>query len=156
MANYMDDLRELIGTRPVIACGANVVIMDKDNRILLHHRQDNDMWGLPGGMMELGESLEENAIREVKEETGLECNELRLFNVYSGKELYYQYPDGNEVYNVTVTYICKRYSGIIEVDLSEGKEVKYFAVDEIPNQISPPVKIIIEDYKKRFNELIKL
>ncbi|MCT4598120.1 MAG: NUDIX hydrolase [Vallitalea sp.] len=156
MANYLQDLRELVGTRPLIACGANVIIMDKHNKILLHHRQDNDMWGLPGGMMELGETLEENAIREVQEETGIECLELTLFNVYSGEELYYKYPDGNEVYNVTVTYVCKKYKGIIEVDKTEGKEVKYFGINEIPSTISPPVMRIIKEYKLKYNDLIKL
>lgn len=82
--------------------------------------------------------------------------ELTLFNVYSGEELYYKYPDGNEVYNVTVTYVCKKYKGIIEVDLTEGKEVRYFNINEIPSKISPTVRGIIKEYKQRYDELIKL
>lgn len=123
---YIDDLRKSVGTDPLIACGANVILLDKEGRIMLHRRRDNNSWGLPGGMMELGESAQENAIREVKEETGLICDELSLFNVYSGKDQYYCYPDGNQVYNVTITFISSSYSGDIDVDLSEGYEVEFF------------------------------
>jgi 8-oxo-dGTP pyrophosphatase MutT (NUDIX family) len=111
LGDYIGDLRKLIGTTPIIMCGANVILLNEKDEILLHHRVDKDWWGLPGGAMELGESLEEAASREVFEEVGLTCRNMKLFNVYSGKELYYKYPDGNEVYNVTATYICKDYTG---------------------------------------------
>lgn len=143
---YIEELRKYVGTNPVIACGANVILIDEDEKILLHLRKDNNSWGLPGGMMELGESTEENAIREVYEETGLTCHSLELFNIYSGKKLYYKYPDGNEVYNVTVTYLCRNYSGEIKVDLSEGYEVKYFAVNDIPDRLSGPIVPILNEY----------
>lgn len=153
MGDYIGDLRKLIGTRPMIMCGANVILLNEQNRILLHHRIDRDWWGLPGGAMELGESLEETAIREVFEEVGLTCKNLKLFNIYSGAELYYKYPDGNEVYNVTATYLCKEYSGKLIVDLHEGCEAKFFALDKIPQNLSSPIKGIIKEFLSRYNEL---
>lgn len=146
MSDYIGELRKLIGTLPIIMCGANVIILNRENQILMHHRLDNDSWGLPGGAMELGETLEEAARREVREEVGLICRKLTLYNVYSGSQLYYKYPDGNEVYNVTATYICKDFIGEIQVDYREGKAAKFFSFNEIPEKISPPVKIIIEDF----------
>lgn len=145
MSDYIGKLRKLIGTRPIIMCGANVIILDSSDRILLHHRVDNDTWGLPGGAMEIGESLEETAMREANEEVGLMCKNLKIFNIYSGDKLYYKYPDGNEAYNVTATYICKDFSGQIVVDKNEGKDARFFMVNDIPEKISPPVRIIIED-----------
>jgi len=139
---------------PIIMCGANVIILDKENRVLMHHRRDNDSWGLPGGAMELGEKLEETAIREAVEEVGLRCSNLKLFNVYSGTELSYKYPDGNEVYNVTVTYVCRDFSGRIEVDKGEGRDAKFFSISEIPQNTSPPVRIIVEDFVAKYDEII--
>lgn len=156
MKGYIDELRESVGTRPLIVCGANVIIMDDNHRILMHHRRDNDRWGLPGGMMELKESLEENAVREVFEETGITCLELKLFNIYSGEGLYYKYPDGNEVYYVTTTFVCKKFIGEVVLDLDEGKAVKFFSVKDIPSRLSPPIAMIIEEFKNRYDELVAM
>jgi len=134
-------------------CGANVILINEDNQILLHHRIDRDWWGLPGGAMELGESLEETACREVYEEVRLTCGKMKLFNIYSGKELYYKYPDGNEVYNVTATYICKNYSGEIVVDLTEGRDAQFFSLNNIPSNLSSTIKGIIEEFILRYQEL---
>lgn len=151
---YIESLRRYVGTKPLIACGANIILLDDKNKIMLHRRKDNNSWGLPGGMMELGESLEENAIREVQEETGLRCSDLKLFNIYSGLDQYYKYPDGNEVYNVTATYICTKYEGIIDVDLNEGYEVKFFNIDELPKKLSPTIVPILEEFVSRKKEFL--
>ena len=153
MGDYIGELRKLIGTRPIIMCGANVILLDKFNRILLHHRIDKDCWGLPGGAMELGESLEETAKRETLEEIGLTCKDLKLFNIYSGPDLYYRYPDGNEVYNVTASFLCKNYYGEIAVDLHEGRDAGFFALDNIPENLSSPIRVIIKEFLSRFDEL---
>ncbi|MBE6082655.1 MAG: NUDIX domain-containing protein [Tissierellaceae bacterium] len=150
MTDYIGDLRKLIGTRPIIMCGANVILLNDQGQILLHHRIDRDWWGLPGGAMELGESFEQTAKREVLEEVGLICRDLKLFNVYSGEKLYYKYPDGNEVYNVTVTYICKDFSGEIVVDPSEGRDARFFPLDKIPSNLSSPIEGIVEEFLSKY------
>jgi len=84
------ELRKFVGTRPLIMPGANVIIIDKQGRVLLHHRSDMDLWGLPGGFCELGETVEETASREVFEEVGLRCKSLKLFNIdFSVKTLFF-------------------------------------------------------------------
>ncbi len=144
--DYIGDLRKLIGTRPIIMVGANVILINEKGEMLLHHRRDMDSWGLPGGAMELGESLEENARREVYEEVGLTCGKLELFNVYSGADLYHKYPDGNEVYNVTTTYLCRDYFGEMNVDMNEGRDAKFFPIDALPHNLSGPVAKSIHEY----------
>ena len=144
--DYVGNLRKYIGTQPIIMCGANIILENESGQILLHHRTDRDWWGLPGGAMELGESLEETAIREMLEEVNLRCQNLRLFNIYSGEELYYKYPDGNEVYNVTATYLCNDYSGEIIVEKTEGRDAKFFNLDSIPANLSSTIKGIIDEY----------
>lgn len=144
--DYIKDLRKLIGPQPIIMCGANVILVNNREQILMHHRTDHDVWGLPGGAMELNETLEDAAKREVYEEINLKCHSLKLFNLYSGPDFYHKYPDGNEVFNVTATYICRSYEGDIIVEETEGRDAKFFDLDQLPDNISGPVQPIITDY----------
>jgi 8-oxo-dGTP pyrophosphatase MutT (NUDIX family) len=153
MTGYASELRKLVGTRPLILCSANGILLDAEGRLLLVHRTDNDMWGLPGGAVELGETLEDAAVREVHEEVGLTCHRLKLFGVYSGPELYYRYPNGDEVHNVAVSFLCRDFSGTIEVDNVEVKEASFFSLDGLPSEISPVDRFIIEDIVRRYDEI---
>ncbi|WP_055109051.1 NUDIX hydrolase [Paenibacillus ihumii] len=143
---YIMELRKLVGSRPLIMAGASVILIDKSDRILLQLRKDNNCWGLAGGSLEMGETLEEVAKRELQEETGLIANNLKLFNIFSGKEFYYKYPHGDEVYNVITTYICTDYLGELKIDNNEVKDLRFFSVDEIPTNISPPDLPIIKEF----------
>ena len=154
MSDYVSEMRKLIGTRPLLLCGPAVILLDREKRVLLHHRTDNDAWGLPGGMIELGERLEDAAVREVQEEVGLTCHSLEFFGVYSGPELYYRYPRGDEVQNVTVAYVCRDFSGTIRVDETEGTEAAFFAIEEVPAAISPPIRVVIDDLRRRLDEIV--
>lgn len=147
---YIKELREIVGTRPIIMAGACVILLDSDNQLLLQQRTDNGLWGLPGGSMEPGEEMKEVAVRELFEETGLEACELEMFDVFSGQELYYQYPHGDEVFNVAVVYICKEYGGVMKGDEEEVQDIRFFKLNEIPNEISPPDLPII---RKFLNEI---
>jgi 8-oxo-dGTP pyrophosphatase MutT (NUDIX family) len=70
MAEYIKEIRELIGNRPLILVGSTIIVMNEKKEILFQHRSDTKEWGLPGGAMEIGESLEQTAERELFEETG--------------------------------------------------------------------------------------
>ena len=73
---------------------ASAIVVDDDGRILLHRRQDNEMWALPGGKMELGESLADCARREVKEETGFDVDIVGLVGTYTDPKHVFEYDDG--------------------------------------------------------------
>ena len=144
--SYVSELRALVGHRPLIVVGAAVLIFDKQNRLLLQHRRDNQQWGLIGGSMEIGESLEENAIREAFEETGLNLDELNWFGLFSGQELIYQYPHGDIIVNVVAVYISRQFTGKLKTNTAEGYEVRFFDLNQLPSNISPPDRPIIEKY----------
>lgn len=129
---------------------AGVIILDEKNRVLLQLRTDNNKWCIPGGCMELGETAEETAKREVLEETNLVVEDLSLFNVYSGEEQHWTYPDGNEVYFINIAYITNRFKGFMKVDGVESKELKFFEVENLPKEITPSNKPILSDVKSRF------
>ncbi|WP_445668809.1 NUDIX domain-containing protein [Lysinibacillus sp. FSL W8-0953] len=71
MSDYVIKLRQLVGTMPVILVGSTVIVLNQTRKVLLQFRADIEMWGLPGGAMEPGETLEETAKRKLYEETGL-------------------------------------------------------------------------------------
>ena len=80
---YVMELRKFIGSRPVIVAGAGVILVNEKNEILLQKRADNGFWDYPAGSMELGESFEECARREVYEETGLVCVGVLIKGLFS-------------------------------------------------------------------------
>ncbi|WP_088012773.1 NUDIX hydrolase [Gottfriedia acidiceleris] len=151
---YIMDLRKVVGSRPILMPGANVILLDSQKRVLLQLRKDNNTWGLPGGSLELGENLEEVAKRELKEETGITALNLKFFNIFSGKEFYYKYPHGDEVYNVISTYICTEYTGELEKEESEVLELCFFSFNDLPSKINPSELPIINSFKDSnyFNE----
>ncbi len=145
--DYLLELRKLVGHRPLLMVGAAVLILDEQNRLLLMKRSDSGCWGPPGGAVELGEVVEMAARREVREETGLELSELSLFGVFSGPELFYVYPNGDEVYNVTIIYLARFEGGDIRLN-GEHTGWCWFAPADIPENISPPIKPVIEQFKR--------
>ena len=96
--------------------------------------------------MEIGESLEETAKREALEETGLTLNELNWFDLFSGAELIYELPHGDVVVNVVAVYTSRKYEGQLMVDPTEGSELRFFRLDELPKDINPPDKPVIKKF----------
>ena len=94
--------------------------------------------------MELGETTEETARRELLEETSLEVGELILFGVFSGKELYYRYPSGEEVYNVSIVYLTHDIHGTVKLFDGEHYDFQYFNLTELPENISLPIRPILK------------
>lgn len=139
--NYIQSLRSIIGTRPIIAPGSAIIVMNAQNEILLQLRSDTNDWGVPGGGLELGDSFEEAAARELYEETGLTAARLNIINVVSGKEFYFQYPHGDEVYNATVIFKAEGVSGVFRTD-EESLELAYFPLDALPQLNSISQKIL--------------
>ncbi len=146
--NYVKELRELVGNRPLILPGAVVIILNGQNELLLQHRTDGG-WGLPGGLMELGESLEETARREVKEETGLIIGELELLGVFSGEDYFLKVANGDELYSVTAVYVTRDIQGDIEVDLTESIEVEYFQFEGLPDGLLSSDRRYMEPFFKK-------
>ena len=148
---YVQEIRLLVGHRPLIIPGAAVLIVDQHDNLLLQRRKDNQQWGLIGGSMEVGESLEETARRETFEETGLELGELEWFGLFSGKELIYKCPNQDIVVNVVAAYIVRQFRGELKVDADEAYEIRFFQLAGLPQNLSPPDRPVINQYLRGFD-----
>jgi len=131
---YLGRLRECVGHDLLLAPAAAACIRDEEGRILLLRRSDGDnLWGFPGGAVEPGEGAAEAAVREVREEIGLEVEPTALIGVYTGPEYAFAYPDGNQVQPVTIFFECRIVGGEIRPDLEEILGARYFGPqDELP------------------------
>ena len=146
MSNYIMDLRKVVGHAPLLQCAGSVIIENEKGEILLGKRTDNQKWGYAGGSIELNETVEECAKRELFEETGLIADELEFFMVNSGPEVHYIYPNGDEVYNVEIIYLCRKYHGTLKRQEEEVEELCFFALADIPAEISDPIAPVVRKY----------
>jgi len=145
--SYIQELRKLVGSRPIIMIGTGVVLL-QENQVLLQRRKDNGLWGIPGGSLELGETLEEAACREVLEEVGLEIyGALHLFNIYSGKQQFYQYPNGDQIYDVCVVYWTRDFRRTLKAEAGEVLELRFYALDDLPKTINPLDQPVLMELK---------
>ncbi len=139
---YIQELRALVGHRPLLMVGAAVIILDAQDRLLMQQRADNGLWGLPGGALEPGEALEDAARREILEETGCQVGALGLFGVFSGPEQFYTYPNGDQIYDVCITYWTRQLSGALTLD-EESLDMRFFPLDSLPLDLNPLDRPII-------------
>ena len=150
--NYIMNIRKKIGHAPIIYIGSTILVFNENKEVLLNLRSDTNDWGIPGGGKELNETLEECAIRELKEETNLETSDLQLVEVLSGNEYYFKYPNGDEVDCVIVLYQVKNYTGNLNINDGESIKLQFFSLNNLP-KLESRAKIIID---KIINNEIKL
>jgi ADP-ribose pyrophosphatase YjhB (NUDIX family) len=131
---YLDSTGRPITRMPdVTRPGVSAVIFGGSGRVLLERRSDNGYWGLPGGGVDIAESVENAVVREVFEETGLRVTVERLIGIYSDPRFYtiMSYPDGGLVHYVTTVFVCSRRDGELRIS-DESTDIGYFDVDALP------------------------
>ncbi len=144
--SYIMDLRKHIGHDPIIGIGATTMVFNDKKEILLNLRSDTNTWGIPGGSMELYEDIKETAIRELREEAGITAENLELVDVLSGKDYYFEYPNGDKMCTVIILFKVLNYSGEIKVSDNESKELRFFSLNSLP-QMESRAQAIIDKIK---------
>jgi ADP-ribose pyrophosphatase YjhB (NUDIX family) len=151
--SYIEYLRNMVGHNKVIVNATAIVIPDERDRILLQKRSDNGLWGLPGGLLEMDETIEEGAIREVKEETNLDIVITQFIGVFVNPDMRWRDIDEAKVYSYG--FIGKTIGGSLEINDDESTELRYFAKSELPPVHSVDNQDIIDAYYKQKSHLVE-
>ena len=146
--DYLKELRKRTDHMPLVLPHSVVILFNEKGEVLLEERTDDGFFDFPGGGIDLKESAEDAAKRELKEETGLIADELKLFKVYSGEITHYVYFNGDEIYGVDLVYTCHKYHGEMKPQLEEVKSLKFYDLKHMPEKMSIRNKQIIKDLQK--------
>ncbi len=129
---YFKTVRRHIGQAPFVAAAAIAAVFDDAGRLLLVRRADDGTWSLPGGMIELGERIDQTVINEVKEETALDIEPVRLIGVHSNDDYVIHFPNGDVIKVASCLFRCRLLGGTPTPDLDEILEARFFTVEDIP------------------------
>jgi ADP-ribose pyrophosphatase YjhB (NUDIX family) len=126
--------------------GASAIVADEEGGLLLHRRSDNKRWALPGGTMDIGETIAQCAEREVREETGLTVKAYRIVGIYSDPDHVFAYSDGEVRQEFSVCFACRILAGEIAKS-DESLEVKFWPVEELDSvDMHPSIRLRISHY----------
>ena len=127
--------------RPSVAA----IITNDDGHVLLQRRSDNGLWGLPGGGVEIGESVSTAIVREVREETGLTVQIARLVGVYSDPRFQVvRYADGNVVHYINTLFVCRIMGGTLQT-CEETLDLQFFDPAHLPEGMLLSHRIRVQD-----------
>lgn len=128
--DYVKYIRNLVGNNKIIMTAGAVIITNEKNEVLLQHRGDDHFWGLPGGIMEMGELPSETAIREAYEETGYNIELIGYMGDYHNFNK--SWPGGDQAHIICFIYLGKIVSGDMRIDGDETLDLQWFDKDHLP------------------------
>lgn len=147
--DYIKWIRGKVGHEKIIIVYAGGCIFNKNGEVLLQKRADCNKWGFPGGAIELGETPEMAAKREVKEETGLEIEVQKLIGIYTDSDVVY--PNGDKAHSICICYEMSVVGGELSCDENETLELKYFSLDDMPELFCKQHEELLRDVKNLFS-----
>lgn len=126
--DYIHELRKLTGPRKLILnCGG--VVIEKDGKVLFQRRADNGKWSLIGGLVEMNETYAQAAVREAREETGLEVKLTGFLGIFHNHDMVWA--NGDAAHVISAMYTAEIVSGEPRID-EESFELRFFGKDEFP------------------------
>ena len=153
---YVKYLRQYVGHEPILTAGVGLLVFNEREEVLMQLRADYNQYGFPGGAMELGESFEQTAFRELREETNLEIVDLKMLKIVSGKDTYREYPNGDKLYDITAIYVVTKYNGELMINDNESKKLSWFSIDKIPDNINEHTRNDLEKFGNLLKEALEV
>ena len=145
--DYIKYIRSKVGREKIILVFSGGCLFDEDGRVLLQRRGDCNKWGFPGGAIELGETPEEAAVREFREETGLDIKVSDIIGIYT--DCNQKLPNGDRFQSILIVYRAETVGGQLKCDNTETLELRFFDLDEIP-------ELFCKQHEDIKNDLLKL
>lgn len=144
--NHVYSLQTVMGQRLVNWAGAHALILNQQDemQVLLQKRTDTGEWGTPGGITDLGESMEDTLRRALQEEAQITPMVMQLFTIISGEQTYRKLPNGDEFYQITAIYVVPEWKGTPQPDSVQGTQIQFFALDALPEQLNAIDKQALE------------
>ncbi|MNO22950.1 RNA pyrophosphohydrolase [compost metagenome] len=146
ISEYYRGLREMIGSEVLMVPSVAAVIRNEEGGILLLRKGGEQLWGMPAGVIEPGETPSRALRREVFEETGLMVNPLRIIGVFGGEKYTYEYSNGDRVQYSVIVFECSIVKGTLRSVDGEAEELVFFREEELPELAVPfPREIFKQD-----------
>ncbi|MGP4040149.1 NUDIX hydrolase [Gracilibacillus sp. D59] len=151
--NYIQWIRSKVGREKIFLNFAGGCVVNEEGHILLQKRHDKQMWGFPGGALELGESIEEAVKREILEETGLVVELKKLIGIYS--KYFDSYPNGDKAQTIVHFFELEVVGGELSTFDEETLELKFFDPNEPPELVNKQHEDALADYLSGGNCIIR-
>ncbi|WP_125582080.1 NUDIX hydrolase [Levilactobacillus cerevisiae] len=131
MANYIKEIRSLVGHKPLILNASAGIVANDQHEVLLNLRTDTHNWSLPGGYLEYGETFATAMVREYKEDAGLDVEILKSLGIFD--QGFTEYPNGDVTQVISQLYLAKPVGGhTLDTATDETLDLKYFPLDALP------------------------
>ncbi len=142
---YIKRIRAKIGGDLLLVPGVTAVVINGRDEVLLQLRRDTGSWAPPSGGVEPGETVAQAAIREVREEAGIEVGVEQLVAVLSGKDYVVTYPNGDQLAPVTTVFRCHPLDETSpRINDDESADLRYFPLDAQPANMLPRHRWILD------------
>ena len=126
-----------------IAISVSAFVLDDAGRLLMIRRSDNDLYSIPGGQLELGETLSQAAVRELREETGIDIEAIGVIGLYSNPDHVIAYDDGEVRQEFSICFRARPVGGQLRTS-GESKEVHWVERERLNElKIHPSIRLRI-------------
>lgn len=140
--DYIKTIRRALGSQKIILNCAGALIV-RDGEILLQRRSDNGLWGLIGGLLELDETYEQAALREIREETGLTVRLKAFLGIFHNYNMVWS--NGDQAHTIGAYYVAEIVQGTPRID-DESLELRLFRLEDLPELFAEDHRAAVRAY----------
>lgn len=143
MADYVHEIRKLVGHRPIIMNTAAGILVNARQEVLLNERVDTGNWSLPGGYLEYGETYAQACVREYKEDSGIDVAIVNRIDIFDEGDVHY--PNGDVTQTITGLFLVRQVGGqALDHATNETVRVKYFPFGQLPPLLNQQTQDMLE------------